>query len=100
MINLCAENTPIYSGTSVIPNPFGHLKILRCSDSQNRSDNDGVHDRKSTGERDRQLIALSSTHRERVVCFSTWINRSEAKRTGYLPYLGYTASVTKQQRGR
>ena len=46
-------------------NPFGHRKILRCSDSQNRSDNEnqnGVHDRKSTGERDRHLIALSSTH--------------------------------------
>ena len=40
-------------------------------------------------ERDRQLLAFSSTHRQRVVCFSTWINRSEAKRTGYL---GYTAS--------
>ena len=66
----------------------------RCSDNQNRSDNEnqnGVHNR--TGERDRQLIALSSTHRQRVVCFSTWINRREAKRTGYL---GYTAS----QRGR
>ena len=72
--------------------PLWSPKFLMCSDSQNRLDNEnqnGVHDRKSTGERDTQLIALSSTHRQRVVCFSTWINRSEAKRTGYL---GYTAS--------
>ena len=72
--------------------PLWSPKFLRCSDSQNRSDNEnqnGVHDPRSTGERDRQLIALSSTHRQRVVCFSTWINRSEAKRTGNL---GYTAS--------
>ena len=42
--------------------------------------------------RDRQLIALSSTHRQRVVCFSTWINHSEAKRTGYLGYIGHRIS--------
>ena len=64
--------------------------------SQNRSDNEnqnGSHNRKSTGERDRQLIALSSTHRQLVVCFSTWINRSEAKRTGYLGYISSTQIV-------
>ena len=72
--------------------PLWSPKILRCSESQNRSNNEnqnGIHDQKSTGERDRQLIVLSSIHRQRVVCFSTWINCSEAKRTGYL---GCTAS--------
>ena len=71
MLSVTINRYP-YTVEPRLSEPLWSPKFLRCSDSQNRMDNEnqnGVHDRKSTGERDRQLIVLSSTHRQSSLFF-------------------------------